>query len=115
MLQITLRQLRRSLGHIAAKAKEKAGAVLHNFITAKSARRYYYSVFLPSVTYTFPTNVIQVGHLRNIQNAPTRPILNRLGYANSTLDAILFGPQALGGTGLRPIYDEQGSSKVELF
>jgi hypothetical protein len=43
-----------------------------------------------------------------------RPIINRLGYAKSTPHAILYGSQSLGGTGLRPFYDEQGSSKVEL-
>jgi hypothetical protein len=105
---------KKSLAHIAATAKAKSDAVLHNFITAKIAHRYYYSVFLPSVTYSFPTNVIPEGQLRHIQNASMRSIVNRLGYAKSTPHAILYGPQPLGGTGLRPLYDEQGSSKVEL-
>jgi hypothetical protein len=71
-------------------------------------------VFLPSVTYSFLTNVIPEGQLSNIQNASTRPMINRLGYAKSTPRAILYGPQSHGGTGLRPLHDEQGSSKVEL-
>jgi hypothetical protein len=41
---------KKSLAHIAATAKAKSDAVLHNFITAKRVHRFYYSVFLPSVT-----------------------------------------------------------------
>jgi hypothetical protein len=103
-----------SLACIAGTGKEKLDAVLHNFITAKNTHRYYDSAFLPSVTYTFPTNVTPEGHLRNIQNASIRPILNRLGYANSTPHAILYGTQSLGGTGLRPFYDQEDPSKMEL-
>jgi hypothetical protein len=47
---------KKSIAHIVATAKAKSDTILHNSITAKSAHRYYYSVFLPSVTYGFPTN-----------------------------------------------------------
>ena len=103
-----------SLQHIASIAKEKSEAVLNNFITAESAHRYYYSVYLPSVTYSFPTNTIPERHLRKVQNASIRPILNRMGYAKSTPHAIIYGPKSLGGIGLRSFYDEQGSSQMEL-
>jgi hypothetical protein len=69
---------KKSLAHIAATTKAKSDAPLHNFINVKSAHRYYYSVFLPSESYSFPTNVIPEGQLRNIQNASMRPIINRL-------------------------------------
>jgi hypothetical protein len=94
---------KKSLAHISATAKAKSDAVFHNFITAKSAHRYYYSVFLPRVTYSFPTNVIPEGQLRNTRNASMRPIINRLGYAKSTPMPFLYGPQSLEGTGLRPV------------
>ena len=103
-----------SLQHIASIAKGKSEAVLKNFISAESAHRYYYSVFLPSVTYSFPTNTIPERHLRKVQNESIRPILNRMGYARSIPHAIVYGPQFLGGIGLRSFYDEQGSSKMEL-
>jgi hypothetical protein len=103
-----------SLQHIASVAKEKSEAVLNNFITADSAFRYYYSVFLPSVTYSFPTNTIPERHLRKVQNESIRPILNRMGYAKSTPHDIIYGPKSLGGIGLRSFYDEQGSSQMEL-
>jgi hypothetical protein len=103
-----------NLAHINKAAKEKSDAVLQNFITSRSAHRYYYSVFLPSVTYSFPTNINPESQLRRIQSSSMRPILNRMGYAKSTPQAILYGPQSLGGAGLRSFYDEQGSSTVEL-
>jgi hypothetical protein len=43
-----------------------------------------------------------------------RPLLNRMGYAKSTPQAINVWPQSLGGAGLRSLYDEQGSSTLEL-
>jgi hypothetical protein len=85
--------------HVTENALQKANTISNSFITTTCAHRYYYSIFLPSVTYSFPTNTIPEHHLRHIQNKSTRPILNKMGYAKST-------PHAL--------YDEQGSSKMEL-
>jgi hypothetical protein len=70
---------------------------------------YYFSMFLPSFTYSFPTDTIQEGPLTTEQNACVRLILSRMG-----LHATLYGSQSLGGVGLRSFYDEQGSSQMEL-
>jgi hypothetical protein len=64
-----------SLQHIASFAKEKSEAVLNNFISAESAHRYYYSVYLPSVTYSFPTNTIPERHLRKVSTGWAMPSL----------------------------------------
>ena len=103
-----------SLKHITTKALQHALAVQKSFITAKCAHRYYGSVFLPSVTYSLPTASIPEKHLLTIQNQSTLPILNKMGYAKSFPHALVYGPQSLGGIGLRTFYDEQGSTKVEL-
>jgi ribonuclease HI len=103
-----------SLDYIATIATTKSKAVMNSSIDAKSAWRYYFAVFLPSVTYSLPTNVIPERQLQTLQNATVRPILNKMGYPKSLPHAIVYGPTSLGGLGLRSFYDEQGSTKMEL-
>jgi hypothetical protein len=92
----------------------KNPSLLHHYVDAKSAYQFYFSIFLPSVTYSFPTNTIPEGPLTAVQNASFRPILSRMGLARNTPHAILYDPQSLGGVGLPSFYDEQGSSQMEL-
>jgi hypothetical protein len=105
---------RPSLEYITTIAKATSNVLVHHFVDAKSAYRFYYAVFLPRVAYSFPTNTIPEHLLTKVQNASVRPILSRMGFARSTPHAILYGPSSLGGAGLRSFYDEQGSSQMEL-
>jgi hypothetical protein len=79
-----------SLELVRATAMAKSDAVLHRSIDAWCTQRYYYSVF-PSNRHEFED-----------------------GLARTTPHVILYGPQTLGGAGLRSFYDKQGSSQTEL-
>jgi hypothetical protein len=93
---------------------EKSKLLLRHYVDAKFTYQFYFSIFLPSVTYSFPTNTILEGPLTTVQHASVRTILSRMGLARNTAHAILHGPQSQGGDGLRSFYDEQGSSQMEL-
>jgi hypothetical protein len=85
---------------------EKSKLLLHHYRDVKSAYQFYFSIFLPSVTHSFTTNTIPEGPLTTVQNASVCPILSRMGLARNTPHAILYGPQSLGGVGLRSFDDE---------
>jgi hypothetical protein len=103
--------IKQSLQHIQAIAMETSKLLLHHYVDAKSAYQFYFSIFLPCVTYSFPTNTIPEGPPTTVQIATVR--MSRMRLARNTSHAILYGPQSLGGVGLRSFYDEQGSSQME--
>jgi hypothetical protein len=70
--------------------------------------------FFPSVTYSFPTIYHSEEPTSKNPKLEMTPVLNRMGYAKSTPQAILYSPHSLGGAGLRSFFDEQGSCIVEL-
>jgi hypothetical protein len=70
---------KQSLQHIQAIAMEKPKLLFHHYVDAKSVCQFYFSIFLPSVTYSFLTNTIPEGPLTIVQNASVRPILCRMG------------------------------------
>jgi hypothetical protein len=88
---------KQSLQHIQAIAMEKSKLLLHHYVDVKSAYQFYFSIFLPSVTYSFPTNTIPEGPLTIVQNASVRSILSRMKLDQNIPHAILYGPQSLGG------------------
>jgi hypothetical protein len=81
---------KQSLPQIQAIAMEKSKLLLRHYVDAKSAYQFYFSIFLPSVTCSFPTNTTPEGPLTTVQNASVRPILSRMGLARSTPHAILY-------------------------
>lgn len=72
-------------------------------------------VSLSAKCHVFPSNCL---HPRTATPTNPEPIntshSQQLGYAKSFPHDLGYGPQSLGGIGLRTFYDEQGSTKVEL-
>jgi hypothetical protein len=84
-------------------------------LNPRMAWRYYHSVFLPSVTYSFATNSIPERKLTAVQNRSTRRFLNAFGYCKNSPKEVVYGPQELGGIGCRSFYDEQGAAQIEII
>ena len=106
---------KQGLAAITKNATKKATLIANSNLDAKSAARYYHSIFLPSVTYPLPTYCIPEKKLVDLQNQTVRPFLSRLGYARSMPRTVIFGPIKLGGADFKPLYDEQESRKLELL
>jgi hypothetical protein len=67
-------------------------SLLHQYVDAKSAYQFYVSIFVPSVTYPFPTNTIPERPLITVQNAFVCPIQSRMGLARNNSRAIFMAP-----------------------
>ena len=100
---------------ISVTAADKSSKVATSHLSRVSALRYFHGVFLPSVTYTFPVNLLRESDLLKIQGQAYPKFLPKLGYNRNTPRAIVCGPKSLGGLQLRPLYDEQGAGQVEQF
>jgi hypothetical protein len=84
-------------------------------LNPRMAWRYYHSIFLPSVTYSFATNSIPEQKLLPVQNRSTRRFLNAFGYCKNSPKEVVYGPQEFGGIGCRSFYDEQGAAQIEMI
>jgi hypothetical protein len=108
-------KFRKALAVIEQKAMSKSALAARGILTPRMAWRYYHSTFLPSVTFSFPTNAIPESQLAPIQNRSTRRFLNAFGYCKNTPKAVVYGPQEYGGIGCRSFYDEQGAAQLDMM
>ena len=102
-----------SLESIKANAMTKATKVFNSHLDSKCVFRYYYSMFLPSVLYSFPANSISSTHLHLLTSKTTRLFLPKLGFNRNTAKAIIYGPTRFGGINMRNLDEEQGLAKIE--
>ena len=107
-------EVKTSLAAITTNAMSKATLISTSALDSKCTIRYYFSVFLPSVTYPMATTTIPEKSLTKIQHRSTSKFLNRVGYARTMPHAVVYGPSCLGGADFRHFYDEQGSRQMEL-
>jgi hypothetical protein len=84
-------------------------------LDSRSTWRYYYSIFLPSVTYSFGANHISATKLWNLTKQATRPFIAKLGFARSTSHNVVFGSKKYGGLGLNDLRVTQGVEQVCIF
>ena len=102
-----------SFKSIQQNAMKKATKLFNSSLDHRCAFRYYHSIYLPSVLYSFPTNSISSHKLRKLDSQTVRLILPKLGYNRNTAKAIVYGPKQFGGIDLRSLCDKQGLAKLE--
>ena len=73
---------------------------------------YYHAVYLPSITYPFPSSSLSEEHCTKLQRQFKRVLLPKCGYNRCTPNAIVYGSQDFGGVGLRSLYTERGIAQV---
>ena len=104
-----------ALSALSKKAEARVTRLANSPLSPKCARRYYHAVFWPSVSYGLSVSALPENKLKKIQNRTSRKFLQKLGYAKTTPNVVLFGPQEYGGLGFHQWYDEQGAGQVEHF
>ena len=75
----------------------------------------YYTYYLPSISYALTVGTQTKAQLHKIQSPVTFSILASLGLNRHTPGEITFGPTALVGKGLRHLFAEQGTIKVQAL
>jgi hypothetical protein len=75
----------------------------------------YFAVFIPAMIYTFAVTHHSTEKLRNIQSAPTRSTLMKLGFNRNTALAVTHGPARYGALGLWNLPVEQGIAGITIL
>ena len=78
-----------------------------------NAWTYYHSIYLPSITYPFPSTTLTYSQCEQLQRQIKQAVLPKHGFNRHTPNAVVYGPTTYAGIGLRPLYLEQGLSQIE--
>ena len=100
---------------VKAKSDELTTFLWKHLLSRKEAWRFYYSCYLPSVTYPLASSSMTEKQLTEVQKTAMSIIVARCGFNRNTKKEILYGPKALGGAEFRHLYVEQGICQVTAF
>ena len=103
----------KSLQVLENNAQTLTAKIYNSNLDSKCTWRFYHTMFIPSIMYSFPVNSIKSKDLDRIQNKSAQLFLPKLGYNRNTAKAIVYGPKKYGGIDLRLFRHEQGLSKIE--
>lgn len=80
-------------------------------INPYESQLYYFTTYLPSMTYGFTVGTFTEKQLGTIQRSVTPHFSSSMGFVRSIPTEIKFGPKNLGGMGMRSLFAEQGTEK----
>ena len=83
--------------------------------TRQDAWSYYHAIYLPSMTYPFPSSTLSSHHCTLLQRKFKTTFLPKYGFNRSTPNAVIYGPSHLGGLELRQLAFERGISQVYIL
>lgn len=94
------------------KAKKMAQQIATALVNIHEAKVIFWTMYLPSISYSFPAGILSLREAENVQWAPIQAMLSRIGYNSNMPREIVFGPQESGGIGIRHLFAEQGAVKT---
>jgi len=81
-------------------------------LSCQEATVIYSTIYLPTITYPFPTTNMTQATLEKAQSMTTPFILSKMGYNKNMPKAVVYTPTSHGGLGLKLLHTEQGLQKV---
>lgn len=76
---------------------------------------YYHSIYLPSITYSFPTNHLTQSQGLQLQREIKTALLPKLGFNRSTPNAIVYGHSDFAGLSVRNLPVERHIHQISLL
>ena len=103
--------------YVALDKKNTAHAqvIARSPFTKTDAWSYYHSIYLPSITYPFPSLTISDDHCDKLQRKFKAAFLPKYGYNRNMPNAVVYGATEYGGLGLRALSTERGVSQIYCF
>ena len=97
---------------LCKKNGEHARVVASSPLSRTDVWAYYHAIYLPSVTYVFPSSSLSKEHCDKLQRVFKNAFLPRYGYNRHTPNAVVFGSSDFGGLGLRTLFIERGIAQI---
>ena len=103
---------RAEVKRLLAKAKVTAQRISSAAISRNEAVVIFRSMFLPSISYSFPVGILTCKEADKVQGAPIQALLSVMGYNSNMPREVVYGPQECGGISIRHLFAEQGAIKT---
>jgi hypothetical protein len=97
------------------KASHHSQILASSILKYNETETYYHSIYLPSMQYSLVVGTFSENQTHLIQSPVSQVVLTGLGYCSRSPLAIVYGPLTLGGIGLRHLFAEQGSLKLQAL
>ena len=73
---------------------------------------YYHAIYLPSMTYTFPSTHHTTSTLTEMEKEIKKAVLPKYGFNRNTPNAVVYGHSDFGGVEMRRLEVEQGIARL---
>jgi len=103
------------INYLRSEANKTASLIATSKLTKTESLLAYKTFWIPSVTYSLGTTTMTKAELRSIQSQATSSFLQKMGFNKHYPRAVSFGPECMGGLGLKDLYVEQGVSAIMLL
>jgi hypothetical protein len=100
---------------LSTKSMKFAQRISLAALTKLEAMMLYSFYFIPSIGYGLAVGILTLLQAARIQSKPLQILLPKMGFNQKTAGAVVFGPRSLGGVGLRHLFAEQGTQKVQAI
>jgi hypothetical protein len=100
---------------LSNKSRKFAQCISLAALMKLEAMMLYTSYFLPSIGYGLGVGILTLLQAAQIQSNPVQILLPKMGFNQKTTREVVFGPRAMGRLGLRHLFAEQGTQKVQMI
>ena len=101
--------------NIQEKSKRISDNIAASAITRSQATIAWNSIYIPAITYPLVATYINEPVLTKIENKALSNFLPKMGYNRNTARAVIYGPETLGGVGIKHLYVEQSIEQIKAF
>ena len=100
---------------LAKKNRAHTSVMATSPFSRTDAWAYYHAIYLPSICYPMPSSTLSDAHCDALQVQFKKAFLPKYGFNRHMPNAVVYGPNELGGIGLRTLSVERGISQTYLL
>jgi hypothetical protein len=114
-MESPVRMYKAEYHRLQMKVSHHSQILTSSILKYNETETYYQSIYLPSMQYSLVVGTFSENQMHLIQSPVYQVALTGLGYCSRSPSAIVYRPQTLGGIGLRHLFAEQGSLKLQAL
>ena len=103
------------LSQLQEKSKKISASIAVSTITRSQARIAWNAIYIPAIAYPLVATYLTEDALTRIENKALVTFLPKMGYNRNTARAVIYGPEKMGGVGIKNLYVEQSIEQIKAF
>ena len=100
---------------IQNKSNKISESIAISTATRSQATIAWNSIYIPAIAYPLVATYLSKETLTKIENKALMKFLPKMGYNRNTARAVIYGPEKMGGVGIKNLYVEQSIEQIKAF